>query len=112
MILQYHPSVKRIAKRMVVEGLRSAMESGVSAAVHISGRTKRERARIISVARDFRYFVKIVLIKCSPENCLARCKNDAARPKTTDWKPIIDRWFFVFQPVSSDEYDEYTEMEI
>lgn len=104
--LQYHPAIKRMAKGMVREGLRRAMEAGLAIIVPISGRTREERARIIDIAREVEYHITIVRAGGTPEECLARCQADETRPKSTDWKPIIERWFKVFEEVENDECDQ------
>lgn len=105
--LQYHAAIKRMAKGMVQEGMRRTMEYGLAIIVSISGRTKREREKIVSVGREAGYHVTIVLARATPEECLMRCQSDPIRPKTTSWAPIIARWFRVFEPVEGDECDEY-----
>ncbi len=107
--LQYHPAIKRMAKGMVREGMRRAMKAGLAFVIPISGRTKKERAKVISIAREYDYQVVVVKAVATPEECLVRCKADKNRPKTTKWEPIIKRWFDVFEPVSNDEYDIYQE---
>ena len=105
--LQYHAAIKRMAKGMVREGLRRAMEAGLAVIVPISGRTQQERARITDIGREAGYHVTIVRAGGTVEECLARCNADLTRPKSTDWKPIIERWFRVFEDVGEDECDIY-----
>jgi len=108
--LQYHPQVKRMAKGMVREGIRRAMEGGLAIVVPISGRTKKERSRIVSIARQGDYYITIVKAGGTEDECVARCREDTSRPKSTNWQPIVGRWFRVFEPVAGDECDEYKEV--
>lgn len=107
--LQYHANIKRMAKGMVREGMRRAMEAGLAMVVPISGRTRKERSRIAGIAREANYHITIVKANATTDECLARCKADETRPKTTDWRPIIERWFRVFEAVSADEAEVYEE---
>jgi predicted kinase len=107
--LKFHPCVKHTAKTMVRQGLRKAMRYGLNIVVQISGRTRGARAKIINLAREYDYEVTIVYLSASPDVCLARCEADDGRPATTDWKPIIDHWFEMFEPVEDDECDNYIE---
>jgi predicted kinase len=109
--LQYHAAIKRMAKGMVREGLRRAMEAGLAVVVPISGRTPKERSRIIDIGRQAGYHITVVRAVATAEECLERCKADPERPKSTDWKPIVDRWFEVFEPVKDSECDVYEEIE-
>lgn len=108
--LKYHPRIKRMAKGMVREGMRRAMEYGIAMATPISGRTKQDRAKIVKPIRSAGYEVTMVRATTPADECLARCKADENRPKTTNWEPIIDRWFRVFEPVEADECDTYIEV--
>lgn len=108
--LQYHANIKRMAKGMVREGMRRAMEAGLAVVVPISGRTRKERAKIVDIGREAGYHVTIVLASATPEECLERCVADPSRPATTDWEPIVRRWFKVFEPVAQDECDAYIEI--
>lgn len=106
--LQYHPQIKRMAKGMVREGMRRCFEAGLAAVIPISGRTRKARAKIIAIAREYGYHVTIVRAGgVDVDECLARCKADTTRPKTTNWRPIIERWFCVFEEISDDECDVY-----
>jgi predicted kinase len=107
--LQFHAEVKNTAKSMTRAGIERALRHGLAVAVPISGRTRRERAKFIELARAAGYRVTVVKVAPPAAECLARCKADPARPKTTNWAPIIDRWFRVFEPVGPDEADEYLE---
>lgn len=108
-LLQFHPAVKHTAKRMTRAGVESALGAGLATVVPISGRTRRERAWPGALAAAAGYRVTIVKVAPPAEVCLARCLADPGRPKTTDWQPIIDRWFRVFEPVQGDECVEYIE---
>jgi predicted kinase len=108
--LQFHANIKRMAKGMVREGIRRAMEAGLAMVVPISGRNKKERGRVIDIARESGYHVTVVRAVATPEECLARCKADPTRPKSTDWQPIIERWIRVYEAPDSNECDEYQEM--
>jgi len=104
--LQYHPAIKRMAKGMVREGMRRAMEAGLAVVIPISGRTRQERAKITDIGRDYGYHITIVRAAATVEECFERCEADQTRPKSTNWKPIIQRWFKVFEVVDEDECDE------
>jgi predicted kinase len=107
--LQYHPQIKRMAKGMVREGMRRAFEAGLAVVIPISGRTKKERAKIVSIGREYDYYVTIVRAGgVDVEACVKRCEADTSRPLTTNWRPIVERWFRVFEPVG-DECDQYIE---
>ena len=104
--LQYHPQIKRLAKGMVREGIRRAMRYGLAIALPISGRTKRDRSRILSMALEFEYRTVVYVLMTDESECISRCEADPVRPKTTNWTPIIKRWFSVFEPVEESEADE------
>jgi predicted kinase len=108
--LQFHPVVKQAARRMRDVGLEYMLRRGVAVIVTISGRTKAERAPFVRLARAHGYRVTIVRMALVASECLARCKADKARPKTTDWRAIIERWYRVFESVAVDECDEYAEV--
>jgi len=106
--LQYHANIKRLAKGMVREGMHRAFEVGLAVVIPISGRTRKERAKIIAIGREHDYHITIVRANnATIDECVARCKADPSRPKSTDWRPIIERWFRVFEPVADDECDTF-----
>ncbi len=107
--LQYHAEIKRMAKGMVREGIRRAMDAGLAIAIPISGRNRQERAKIIDIARVGGYHVTVVKAVATVDECLVRCKADPTRPKSTDWRPIVERWFRVFEAVAPNECDVYEE---
>ena len=107
--LQYHANIKRMAKGMVREGVQRAVDAGLAIVVPISGRTAKDRSRIANIGRDAGYHITIVKAIATPEECLERCKADASRPKSTDWKPIIERWVKVFEAIEDGECDAYEE---
>lgn len=104
--LQYYPQIKHLGKRIIRDGTILAIEDGLSVAVTISGRTRKERAKILDLA-PASYAKRIVHCHVSADECLARCKNDPGRPKSTDWGPIINNWFRRFEPVGQDEAHNY-----
>ncbi|MBN1954836.1 MAG: ATP-binding protein [Anaerolineae bacterium] len=104
--LQFHPEVKYTAKAMTAAGVERALRHGLAVVVPISGRTRKERGRWAEQGRAAGYRVTIIKVAPPAAECLARCKADPTRPKTTDWQPIIERWFRVFEPVADDECDE------
>ena len=110
--LQYHASIKHLAKGMVREGIRRAMEGGLAIALPASGRTRKDRSRYIDIAKEFDYQVEIVKSSATPEECLSRCKADKSRPASTDWGPIIEHWFKVFEPVENGECNKYSELSL
>lgn len=105
--LQFHPAIKRMSKGMLREGLHRAMEYGLAVVVTISGRTRKERAQIVDIGRAAGYHINIVRANANADDCLARCKADPSRPKSTNWWPIIERWFRVFEEVVPEECDAY-----
>ena len=109
--LQFHPAVKHTAKAMTAAGVERALRHGLATVVPISGRTRRERAPWIALARTAGYRVTIVKVAPPAAVCLDRCRADPARPRSTDWEPIIARWFRVFEPVDAEEYDESLELD-
>lgn len=104
---KYYPEVWRVARRMLHAGYEAALATGLDIALTASGHTRTERATWLLPARLHGYHTEIVLVRVSPETALVRCKADAARPKTTRWRPIIEHWFRDFEAVEADECDEY-----
>ncbi|MBN1361806.1 MAG: ATP-binding protein [Sedimentisphaerales bacterium] len=109
--LQFHPEVKHTAKAMTAAGVERALRHGLAVVVPISGRTRQERARWLDLARAAGYRVTALKVAPPADVCLERCKADPSRPKSTDWQPIIERWFRIFEPIVGDEADEYLEVD-
>lgn len=104
--LKYYPHLVRIGKCLVNEAMSQALGAGLAIAMPIWGAVKKERYPIIQKARGYGYRVVLVRMIADKDVCIARCKMDATRPKTTKYEPIVSNYFRRFQPPEEDEYIE------
>ena len=111
--IHYYPAWNAVTTRLHREIVVLLAERGMNMVITLGGATQKERAIWCDILRSNFYHVSGVLLRVRPETTLARALADPARPTTSrsKWKVITDHWYRDWEPVASDEFEGYEEID-